>query len=123
MIETVPFTKELRVQIPVRAHAWAVGQVPSGGHMRGNHTLMFPSVKEKEKKSQKWVLWIFILYTNVHSSFVCNNSKLKQPKCLLISHWRHKPVYRYHEIGFSNKKEWRIHTNNNFSESQEHSVE
>ena len=32
------------VQFPVRAHAWIVGQVPSGGHMRGNHTLMFLSL-------------------------------------------------------------------------------
>ena len=29
----VPFT--------VRAHAWVVGQVPTRGHSRGNHTLMF----------------------------------------------------------------------------------
>ena len=33
-------TKGLPVRFPVRAHAWAVGQVPSGGHMRGNHMLM-----------------------------------------------------------------------------------
>ena len=29
---------------PVRAHAWVAGQVPSGGHMRGNHTLIFLSL-------------------------------------------------------------------------------
>ena len=29
------------VRFPVRAHAWVAGQVPSGGHVRGNHTLMF----------------------------------------------------------------------------------
>ena len=34
-------TKELLVQFPFKTHAWVVGQVPSGGHMRGNHTLMF----------------------------------------------------------------------------------
>ena len=28
----------------VRAHAWAVGQGPSRGRARGNHTLMFPSL-------------------------------------------------------------------------------
>ena len=28
-------------RFPVRAHAWVVGQVPSGGCVRGNHTLMF----------------------------------------------------------------------------------
>ena len=33
-----------RVQFPVRAHAWVAGQVPSGGHMRSNHTLMFLSL-------------------------------------------------------------------------------
>ena len=32
------------VQFPVRAHACVAGQVPSGGHMRGNHTLMFLSL-------------------------------------------------------------------------------
>ena len=29
------------VRFPVRAHAWVVGQVPSRGRVRGNHTLMF----------------------------------------------------------------------------------
>ena len=29
---------------PVRAHAWVAGQDPSGGHVRGNHTLMFLSL-------------------------------------------------------------------------------
>ena len=38
------WTKELPVQFPVRAHAWVAGQVPSGGHVRGNHTLMFLSL-------------------------------------------------------------------------------
>ena len=28
--------------IPVRAHAWVAGQVPSRGCERSNHTLMFP---------------------------------------------------------------------------------
>ena len=36
-------TKGSWVQFPVRAHAWVVGQVPSRGHMRDNHTLMFLS--------------------------------------------------------------------------------
>ena len=31
------------VGLPVRAQAWVVGQVPSSGHSRGNHTLMFLS--------------------------------------------------------------------------------
>ena len=37
-------TKGLPVRFPVRAHAWVVGQVPSGGHMRVNHTLIFLSL-------------------------------------------------------------------------------
>ena len=32
------------VRFPVRAHAWVVGRVPSRGHSRGNHTLMFLSL-------------------------------------------------------------------------------
>ena len=40
-------TKELLVRFPVRAHAWVAGPVPSRGHLRSNHTLMFlsPSLK------------------------------------------------------------------------------
>ena len=37
-------TKVSPVQFPVRAHAWIVGQVPSSGYTRGNHTLMFLSL-------------------------------------------------------------------------------
>ena len=37
-------TKGSWVWFPVRAHAWVVGQVPSGGHVRGNYTLMFLSL-------------------------------------------------------------------------------
>ena len=37
-------TKRLQVQFPVKAHAWAVEQVPSGVRTRGNHTLMFLSL-------------------------------------------------------------------------------
>ena len=37
-------TKGSPVWFPVRARAWVAGQVPSGGHTRGNHTLMFPSL-------------------------------------------------------------------------------
>ena len=66
-------TKGLLVQFPVMAHAWVAGQVPSRGHMGGNHTLMFlslsfsfpsPPCKSKEMKSlkkieilksQKWI--------------------------------------------------------------------
>ena len=34
-------TKGLPVRFPVKAHAWVEGQVHSGSHMRGNHTLIF----------------------------------------------------------------------------------
>ena len=45
-------TKGLPVRFPVRAHTWVVGQVPSGEHTRGNHTLMFtylPSLLSKNE--------------------------------------------------------------------------
>ena len=34
-------TKGSLVRFPVRAQAWVVGQVPSRGHSRENHALMF----------------------------------------------------------------------------------
>ena len=37
-------TKGSLDRFPVRAHAWVVGQVPSRGGARGNHTLMFLSL-------------------------------------------------------------------------------
>ena len=37
-------TKGMPVQFPVRTHAWVAGQVPSRGHVRGNHTVMFLSL-------------------------------------------------------------------------------
>ena len=43
-IECWPWTKGSPVWFPVRAHAWAVGHVPSWGHVRDNHTLMFLSL-------------------------------------------------------------------------------
>ena len=36
--------KGLPVRFPVRAHAWVVGHIPSGGHVRVNHTLIFLSL-------------------------------------------------------------------------------
>ena len=41
-IEYQPVNKESLTPVPVRAHAWVAGQVPSWGHVGGNHTLMFP---------------------------------------------------------------------------------
>ena len=53
-------TKGLPVQFPVRTLVWVVGQVPSWGRTRGNHTLMFlslslpsPSLKIKIKSFKK----------------------------------------------------------------------
>ena len=37
-------TKGSPVRFPVRAQAWVVGQVPSTGCLRGNHTLLFLSL-------------------------------------------------------------------------------
>ena len=37
-------SKGSQVQLPIRAHTWVVGQVLSGDHVRGNHTLMFLSL-------------------------------------------------------------------------------
>ena len=37
-------TKGSLVRFPVREHAWVAGQVPSAGHTRGDHTLMFLSL-------------------------------------------------------------------------------
>ena len=38
------WTKGSLVWLPVRAHAWVAGQVPSEGPVIGNHTLMFLSL-------------------------------------------------------------------------------
>ena len=43
-IEHRLWTKVLPIPFPVRAHAWVAGHVPNGGHMRGNHILMFLSL-------------------------------------------------------------------------------
>ena len=43
-VERWPVNRRVAIQYPVRAHAWVAGQVPSRGHSRGNHTLMFLSL-------------------------------------------------------------------------------
>ena len=43
-IEHGLITEGLLVQFPVGTCAWVVGQDPSEGHVRGNHTLMFLSL-------------------------------------------------------------------------------
>ena len=43
-IECHSVNLRVAIRFLVRAHAWVVGQVPSRGHMRGNHTLMFLSL-------------------------------------------------------------------------------
>ena len=45
-------TKGSQVRFPVRAQAWVVGQVPSRGHMSGNHTLMFFSIPSPLSKNK-----------------------------------------------------------------------
>ena len=70
-------TKGLPVQFQVRTYAWVAGQVPSRGHTRGNHTLIFISLSFsfpcplskklinkiflKNLKSPKW----FLSYKNL----------------------------------------------------------
>ena len=46
-------TKGSPVRFPVRAHAWVAGQVPSGRHARGNHTLIFLSLSPSLPHSLK----------------------------------------------------------------------
>ena len=43
-IEYWPVHKRVAGSVPIRAQAWVAVQVPSRGHMRGNHTLMFLSL-------------------------------------------------------------------------------
>ena len=66
-LSTGPWTRELLVRFLVGAHSWVVGQVPTWGSARVNHTLMFlylsfslPSPFSKKKKSPGWIecrLW------------------------------------------------------------------
>ena len=55
MAQWIEQNKGLPVGFPVRPRAWVVGQAPSRGHMRDNHTLMFlflflPSPLSKNKQ-------------------------------------------------------------------------
>ena len=43
-IECWPVNQRVTSSKPVRAYAWVVGQAPSRGHLRCNHTLMFLSL-------------------------------------------------------------------------------
>ena len=52
-------TRGSQVQFPVRAHAWVAGHVPSRGHIRGNHTLMSPSLSPSLPLALKINLKIF----------------------------------------------------------------
>ena len=42
-IECQPENRRVAGLIPIGAHAWVTGQVPSWGGVRGNHTMMFLS--------------------------------------------------------------------------------
>ena len=59
-IECLPVKQRVASSIPIRAHAWVAGRVPSRGRTRGNHTLMFLSLpltlKISFKKLKKYVL-------------------------------------------------------------------
>ena len=46
-------TKGSLVRFPVRAHAWVAGQIPSGGHVRGNHWCFSPSLSPSLSHSLK----------------------------------------------------------------------
>ena len=43
-LSAILWTKGSLVRFLVRAHTWVMGQVPSAGHTRGNHALMFLSL-------------------------------------------------------------------------------
>ena len=59
-------TKGLPVQFPVRAHAWVVGQVPTGGDRRGTHTLMFLSLSTSFPLSLKIKSFFFKVLTQTY---------------------------------------------------------
>ena len=58
-IECWRVNQKVSSSIPVRAYAWAVGQVPSRGCPRGNHTLMFPSLLPVPLSKNKLIKYIF----------------------------------------------------------------
>ena len=51
-LSTGLWTKWSLVQFPIRAHTWVVGQAPSRGCERGNHTLMFLSLPSPLSKNK-----------------------------------------------------------------------
>ena len=82
-------TKGSLVQVPFRAHAWVAGQVPSGGHVRGDHTLMLLSfsspslplsvkinkIKKKKKKPVQTRMCLQHNTTVLTSQPSCRNLK------------------------------------------------
>ena len=44
VVECRSVNERLPVRFPVRAHAGVIGQVPTGGGVRGNHILLFLSL-------------------------------------------------------------------------------
>ena len=43
-IEYQPVNQRVAGSIPSHTHAWVAGQIPGGGHLNGNHTLVFLSL-------------------------------------------------------------------------------
>ena len=52
--ECQPVDQRVFGSSPVRVHAWVLGQVPSRGRVRGNHTLMFLSLPSPLSKKNKY---------------------------------------------------------------------
>ena len=90
------------VRFPVRAHTWVVVQVLSGGHVRGNHTLMFlslssslpsPLSKNKEKifKIIKILLFVLsiwtlrVIVTSLKLQLVSGGARILTPKSFGLS--------------------------------------
>ena len=96
------WTKGSLVQLPVRAHAWVVGLVPSKGHVRGNHTLMVLSLSllvSKNKILKK--IKNFVTFSLSSPSGIVVICKLVS---LVVSHTTHKFSSLYFSLFSSNFK-------------------
>ena len=64
-------TKGSPVQFPVRAHAWVTGQVPSRGHARGNHPLLFLCLSPSLPLSLKINKTLFLKSYKQNNVWIC----------------------------------------------------